>query len=159
MVSSTRTLTRTYPVLQAPLFSRPLTTHSLHPLPFPQSAEAAAHRLLDVAGRSSLDAWAALAVVYRAYGEAKRAELASCEQEMARLEKQQLAAAAAAASAGVSPSPSYGEGRAGGNGGGVPATEPSTASAGSVAGSAGELQVCVCVCVCACACVCVCVHA
>ncbi|KAG2434617.1 hypothetical protein HXX76_007512 [Chlamydomonas incerta] len=104
-----------------------------------ESAEAAAHRLLDVAGRSSLDGWAALAVVYRAYGEAKKAELASCEQEMARLEKQQLAAAAAA-SAGVSPSGSYAEGRAGGAGAGAPAAEASQASAGSAAGGAGELQ-------------------
>ncbi|KAG2496263.1 hypothetical protein HYH03_005496 [Edaphochlamys debaryana] len=55
-----------------------------------EAAEAAAHRLLEVAGAEALESWAALALVYKAFGEPKRAELASCEQEMARLERSAL---------------------------------------------------------------------
>lgn len=40
-----------------------------------------AYRLLEVSGSSSsLEPWAAMALVYRAFGESKKAELASCEQ-------------------------------------------------------------------------------
>jgi hypothetical protein len=65
-------------------------------------------------------------------GEPKRAELASCEQQLGRLEK-----AALGNGAGVTPSGSYVEGRAAGQ----PTAEPSTASAGSASGGLGELQV------------------
>ncbi|KXZ53609.1 hypothetical protein GPECTOR_6g526 [Gonium pectorale] len=41
----------------------------------------------------ALEPWAAMALVYKAFGEPKRGELASCEQEMARLERVALAAA------------------------------------------------------------------
>ncbi|GLC67227.1 hypothetical protein PLESTF_000531100 [Pleodorina starrii] len=41
-----------------------------------------------------LEQWAVMALVYKAYGDSKRSELASCEQEMSRLEKEATAASA-----------------------------------------------------------------
>ncbi|GIL44572.1 hypothetical protein Vafri_2099 [Volvox africanus] len=61
-----------------------------------EAAEAAAHRLMEVSGQPSLEQWAVMALVYKAYGDARRNELNSCEQEMSRLEQEATAAAAAA---------------------------------------------------------------
>lgn len=65
-----------------------------------QTAEATAHRLLEVEGSASLGPWAAMALVYKAGGDAKRSELASCEQELGRLERALSASADAGAQGG-----------------------------------------------------------
>ncbi|EFJ48577.1 hypothetical protein VOLCADRAFT_104635 [Volvox carteri f. nagariensis] len=64
-----------------------------------EAAEAAAHRLMEVSGQPTLEHWAAMALVYKAYGDAKRNELSSCEQEMTRLEREAVVAAGAPARA------------------------------------------------------------